>query len=112
MRTPRRMAPVGSANARYVNPGAGLSSPIVPSAWRKYTADTKSQIAPSCVPAFMARAPPTVAGMPTRHSIPPRPMAAASRIIVDRPAPQPIVTSSPWNPMRPRQPSIFRPMPR
>src|SRR5574342_1057028 len=69
-------------------------------------------MAPSWVPAFMASAPPTVAGIPTRHSIPPRPIAAASRIIVDSPAPQPMVTSSPWNSMRPRQPSILSTMPR
>src|SRR5215470_8751916 len=85
---------------------------MVPSGWRKYTADTKSQMAPSWVPAFVARAPPTVDGMPTRHSMPPRPMAAASRIIVERPAPQPMVTSSPWNSMRPRHPSILSTIPR
>src|SRR5262245_46427899 len=106
------MAPVGSEKVRCVNPGAGLSSPIVPSACRKYTAETKSQIAPSWVPAFMASAPPSVAGIPTRHSIPPSPIAAASRIIVERVAPQPMVTSSPWDSIRPRQPSILRPMPR
>src|SRR5438552_10418745 len=69
-------------------------------------------MAPSGPPAFMARAPPMVAGIPTRHSNPPRPRAAASRIIVDRPAPPPMVTSSPWNSMRPRQPSSLITMPR
>src|SRR3972149_7397340 len=69
-------------------------------------------MAPSGVPAFIANAPPMVAGIPTRHSTPPSPSAAASRIIVDSPAPQPIVTSSPWNSIRPRHPSRLTTIPR
>src|SRR5215470_7975106 len=53
----------------------------------------------------MARAPPIVAGMPTRHSIPPRFRAAASRISADSDTPAPAIASSPWNSARPRQPS-------
>src|SRR5262245_20577191 len=53
-----------------------------------------------------------VAGIPTRHSTPPSPRAAASRIIDESPAPQPVVPSSPWNSMRPRQPSSLITIPR
>src|ERR1700687_1202858 len=52
----------------------------------------KSAMPPSGVPAFIATAPPTVAGTPTRHSMPPRFSAAASRIGAERlpPAPPPL----------------------
>src|SRR5215470_5451728 len=72
----------------------------------------KSAIPPSAVPAFMATAPPTVAGTPTRHSMPPRLSAAASRIRADRLTPAPATASSPWNSARPRQPSSLRTTPR
>src|SRR5215467_9193753 len=105
-RQPISTAPAGALKLRYVNvPAAGLNSPSEPSGCRKYTALTKSPIHPSAVPAFMARAPPIVAGMPTRHSIPPRFRAAASRISADSDTPAPAIASSPWNSARPRQPS-------
>src|SRR5499427_9471639 len=105
-RQPIRTAPTGALKLRYVKaPGAGLNSPSEPSGCRKYTALTKSPIHPSAVPAFMARAPPIVAGMPTRHSIPPRFRAAASRISAESDTPAPAIASSPWNSARPRQPS-------
>src|SRR5216684_3915363 len=49
----------------------------------------KSAMPPSRVAAFMATAPPTVAGTPTRHSMPPRLSAAASRMSADRLTPAP-----------------------
>ena len=67
---------------------------------------------PSSVPAFIATAPPMVAGMPTRHSSPPRFSAAASRMRADRLTPAPATASSPWNSARPRQPSSFSTTPR
>src|SRR2546427_383739 len=60
----------------------------------------------------MARAPPIVAGIPTRHSMPPRLMAAASRIRAERLTPAPAIASSPWSAARPRQPSSRRTTPR
>src|SRR4029453_9776462 len=72
----------------------------------------KSAMPPSAVPAFIATAPPTVAGTPTRHSMPPRLSAAASRMRADRLTPAPATASSPWNSARPRQPSSLRTTPR
>src|SRR6266436_1747858 len=60
----------------------------------------------------MARAPPIVAGIPTRHSMPPRLRAAASRISAESDTPAPAIASSPWNSARPRQPSRRRTTPR
>src|SRR2546425_4957257 len=60
---------------------------------------------PSGVPAFIASAPPIVAGIPTRHSRPPRLSAAPSRMSAERLAPAPATASSPLNSERPRQPS-------
>src|SRR6266850_1555717 len=112
-RQPISTAPGGALKVRYVNvPGAGLNSPSEPSGCRKYTALTKSPIQPSAVPAFIARAPPIVAGIPTRHSMPPRLMAAASRIRAERLTPAPAIASSPWNSARPRHPSRRRTTPR
>src|SRR6266850_5044742 len=117
-RCSRRRQPISTAlggglKFRYVNvPGAGLNSPSEPSGCRKYTALTKSPIHPSAVPAFIARAPPIVAGMPTRHSMPPRLRAAASRISAESDTPAPAIASSPWNSARPRQPSRRRTTPR
>src|SRR5213593_1884307 len=105
-RQPIRTEPAGALKLRYVNvPGAGLNSPSEPSGCRKYTALTKSPIQPSAVPAFIARAPPIVAGIPTRHSMPPRLRAAASRISAESDTPAPAIASSPWNSARPRHPS-------
>src|SRR5437870_11730491 len=56
----------------------------------------------------MARAPPIVAGIPTRHSMPPRLRAAASRISAESDTPAPAIASSPWNSARPRHPSRRR----
>src|SRR4029450_13510215 len=76
----------------------------------------KSAMPPSAVPAFIATAPPTVAGTPTRHSMPPRLSAAASRMRADRLTPAPGTASSPWKPARPsdtplrerqREPDVF-----
>src|SRR5262249_32985256 len=112
-RVPSRVEPGGELEVGEAKgAGAGFSSPVVPSAGGEDTAGTKSPIDPSLGPAVIARAPPRVARVPARHSPPPSPRAAASRIIVERPAPQPIVTSSPWNSMRPRQPSSLMTMPR
>src|SRR5215831_6286654 len=112
-RQPISTAPAGALKLRYVNvPAAGLNSPSEPSGCRKYTALTKSPIQPSAVPAFIARAPPIVAGMPTRHSMPPRFSAAASRISAESDTPAPAMASSPWNSARPRQPSRRRTTPR
>src|SRR5437764_2008664 len=83
-----------------------------PSGCRKYTALTKSPMLPSAVPAFIASAPPTVAGMPTSASMPPRLSAAASRMSEDRLTPAPATASSPWNSARPRQPSSLSTTPR
>src|SRR6266566_2719244 len=72
----------------------------------------KSAMPPSGVPAFIATAPPTVAGTPTRHSMPPRLSAAASRIRAERLTPAPATASSPLNSARPRQPSSLSTTPR
>src|ERR1700730_2022764 len=72
----------------------------------------KSAMPPSGVPAFIATAPPTVAGTPTRHSMPPRFSAAASRIRAERLTPAPATASSPLNSARPRQPSSLSTTPR
>ena len=71
----------------------------------------KSKIEPSRVPAFMASAPPMVAGMPARHSSPPMSRAAASRMSPESDMPAPTATSSPWNSARLRIPPSFSTMP-